>query len=388
MKRKVKKLWIVLAAAAGIPLTMWLCWYLSPKTKMVAAIIDKTVLTTAGQEHISFLWILNQEKLTKTASKFYKIDHDYFGFFPLEGEKFRLKGLERFNNDQLQQLSEDINLVYFTDTYGIYRNEWYTQKNNNERSGMVYGGMSSQDIELLKQMKQKKKLIITEFNSIGSPTSQETRKQFEDMFAMHWTGWTGRFFESLDTTRNKELPRWLINNYKRANNNNWPFKKSGIALVSDQDRVIILEDGRDLKNPMPHIVSGEYGQKVLGLPEEIKYAFWFDVIQPNRAINTQVASFRMDVNQKGQALLKANGLSAVFPAVLMHKETDYRFYYFSGDFCDNPVSLSSSYFKGIGAFKWLFYDTSNPMERSSFFWNFYRPMMTTILDQEREYNKK
>lgn len=139
---------------------------------------------------------------------------------------------------------------------------------------------------------------------------------------------------------------------------------------------------------MPHIISGEYGQKVLGLPEKIKYAFWFDVIQPNRAINTQVASFQMDVNQNGQALLKANGLSAVFPAVLMHKETDYRFYYFSGDFCDNPVSLSSSYFKGIGAFKWLFYDTSNPMERSSFFWNFYRPMMTNILDQEREYNKK
>ncbi|MGN8056122.1 hypothetical protein ACTJKN_07610 [Pedobacter sp. 22163] len=388
MIRKVKKLWIVLAVAAGIPLTMWLCWYLTPKTKMVAAIIDKTVLTPAGQEHISFLWILNHEKLTKTASKFYKIDHDYFGFFPLEGEKFRLKGLERFNHDQLKQLSEDVNLVYFTDTYGIYRNEWYTQKNNNERSGMVYGGLSSQDIELLKQMKQKKKLIITEFNSIGSPTSQETRKQFEDMFAMHWTGWTGRFFESLDTTRNKELPRWLINNYKRANKNNWPFKKSGIALVSDQDRVIILEDGRDLKNPMPHIISSEYGQKVLGLPEEIKYAFWFDVIQPNSAINTQVASFRMDVNQKGHALLKANGLSAVFPAVLMHKETDYRFYYFSGDFCDNPVNLSSSYFKGIGAFKWLFYDTSNPMERSSFFWNFYRPMMTTILDQEREYNNK
>jgi len=388
MIRKVKKLWIVLAVAAGIPLTMWLCWYLTPKTKMVAAIIDKTVLTPAGQEHISFLWILNHEKLTKTASKFYKIDHDYFGFFPLEGEKFRLKGLERFNHDQLKQLSEDVNLVYFTDTYGIYRNEWYTQKNNNERSGMVYGGMSSQDIELLKQMKQKKKLIITEFNSIGSPTSQETRKQFEDMFAMHWTGWTGRFFESLDTTRNKELPRWLINNYKRANKNNWPFKKSGIALVSDQDRVIILEDGRDLKNPMPHIISSEYGQKVLGLPEEIKYAFWFDIIQPNSTINTQVASFRMDVNQKGHALLKANGLSAVFPAVLMHKKTDYRFYYFSGDFCDNPVNLSSSYFKGIGAFKWLFYDTSNPMERSSFFWNFYRPMMTTILDQEREYNTK
>ncbi|WP_316793688.1 hypothetical protein [Pedobacter frigoris] len=387
MPRKTK-LRTVLVVILAIPLIMWLVWLCTPKTKMVAAIIDKTVLTTQGQEHISLTWILNHQKITKTSTKPYKIANDYYGFFPLDNEKFRLKGLERFSADQLQQLSEDADMVYFTDTYGIYKNEWYAQANNTERSGMIYGGMSSQDIELLKLMKAKRKLIITEFNSIGSPTHVDTRHRFESLFAMRWTGWTGRFFENLDSAKNKELPRWLIRNYKRDNNNQWPFKKSGVAFVNDHDQVVILEDSTDLKDPMPHITSTAYGQENFGLPARIKYAFWFDVIQPDLKTNTQVASFNIDVNARGRKLLAKHNLPAVFPAVIMHKDRDYRFYYFSGDFCDNPISMGTSYFKGITFFKWLFYNTADPMERSSFFWNFYKPMVTKILDEEKEFKGK
>jgi len=384
---KRRKILIILVAIAAIPLLMWLIWLCTPKTKMVAAIIDKTVLTNQGQEHISLTWILNHQKFTKTSTKPYQIANDYFGFFPLGNETFRLKGLERFSSDQLKQLSEDADMVYFTDTYGIYKNEWYTQTNNTERSGMIYGGMSTQDIELLKLMKSKGKLIITEFNSIGSPTHLDTRRKFEDLFAMRWTGWTGRFFENLDSAKNKELPRWLIRNYKRDNNNKWPFTKAGIAFVNDKDQVIILQDSTELKTPMPHITSSAYGQENFELPAKIKYAFWFDVIQPDLKTNTQVASFTIDVNTTGHKLLAANNLPSVFPAVIMHRAKDYRFYYFSGDFCDNPISMGTSYFKGIDLFKWMFYDTSDPMERTSFFWNFYKPMVTKILEEEQKLKK-
>ncbi len=47
--------------------------------------------------------------------------------------------------------------------------------------GIIYGGLSTQDIELLQNMKDKKKLIITEFNTIGLPTRPELRKGFEDV---------------------------------------------------------------------------------------------------------------------------------------------------------------------------------------------------------------
>ncbi|MFX5656654.1 hypothetical protein ABTE24_20980, partial [Acinetobacter baumannii] len=81
--------------------------------------------------------------------------------------------------------------------------------------------------------KAKHKLVLTEFNCIGSPTSDDIRARFEKLFALKWTGWTGRFFDSFDTSLNPELPKWLIRNYEAEHNGHWPFKKSGIAFVSN-----------------------------------------------------------------------------------------------------------------------------------------------------------
>jgi len=363
-----------------LPLFMWLAWVFTPKTKFVAAIVDKTVLTKQGQEHISFNWILNYNRYTKTSVDPYEIDHDYFGFFPLENEEYKLKGLERFSSKQLKQLSDDADMAYFTDTYGIYNNEWFLQTNISERSGMLYGGLSDKDLELLALMKEKKKLIITEFNTIGSPTQTQNRAEFEEMFGLKWTGWTARYFDNLDLEVNKELPQWLINNYKKAHNNNWPFTKSGIAFVNDQEQVVILEEDSHLKNPMPQIVSTAFAQEHYGLPKQIKYSFWFDVMEPDMSINKVISSFSIDANSAGLKELTKYGIPANFPAITMHKDSDYSFFYFSGDFSDNPIDTKSSYFKGIGYFKSFFYNKDDIAERSSFFWEYYRPLLNTILE--------
>lgn len=360
-----------------IPLWMWLGWMFTPNTKLVVAIIDKTVLNQEGQQHNSLNWILNHQRYTKTSKKFYENAHDYYGFFPLEDEKFKLKGLERFSSNELIQLSEDADLVYFTDTYGIYNNEWF--QGQNEFSGILYGGLSDEDVEFLTLMKAKNKLIITEFNTIGSPTRFENRARFEELFAIKWTGWTARYFDNLDIEVNKELPLWLINNYKKANKGKWPFKRSGIAFVNDNEQVVILEEGTHLSSPMPQILSTHYARENLGLPEKIKYPFWFDIIVPQPTINQTVASFKISANSKGLAELKKFGIPSEFPAVTMHKGEDYSFYYFSGDFSDNHIDLNTSYFKGIGLFKAMFYNEKNSMERASFFWNFYRPILSNIL---------
>lgn len=380
MKKRTRNILIIAALILLLPLWMWIAWLCTPKKKMVIAIVDKTEISRNGQEHISLTWVLNQERYTKTSKKPYHISSDYFGFFPLQGDNFRLKGLERFTPQQLDQLSNDAKAVYFTDTYGVFSNEWYTGKNVTERSGIVYGGMSKEDISLLQQMKDKHKLIITEFNTIGSPTAPELREQFEHMFKTKWTGWIGRYFESFDTVVNKELPHWLINNYLREHNNKWPFKKGGVALVSEHDEIVILESETHLKEAVPHIITGDKGQTTYGLPEIMKYAFWFDVMQPDTMVNEVIAHFKLDANEEGMKLLRDKNLPAMFPAVTQHIGNDYKFYYFSADFCDNPVSMGSSYFKGVSLFKFLFYDSSDPMERKSFFWKYYRPMMTTIMD--------
>jgi len=380
--RKRRFLQWIIPALIIFPIVMWLGWFFTPKKKLVVAIVDKTVLNTDAQEHTSLWWILNHNRFTKTATQSYKNSRDYFGFFPKDDEKFKLKGLERFSSEQLKQLSNDADLAYFTDTYGIYRNEWYSKKQSTERSNLIYGGMSNQDIEFLQDMKDKHKLIITEFNTIGSPTNADNRNKFEKMFGMHWTGWTARYFDTFDTLRNKELPRWLINNYKKQHEQKWPFHKAGLAFVSNDDQVVVLEDSTHLKDPVPHIISFGYGQKTLGLPEKMKYPFWFDIITPSLSINHAISRFDISLNAAGTAELKKYNIPTTFPAIIMHKDKDYQFYYFSGDFCDNPIGMGTSYFKGINMFRWMFYNSDDPDERKSFFWTFYRPMITTILKEQ------
>jgi len=380
--RKRRLLQWIIPALIIFPIVMWLGWFFTPKKKLVVAIVDKTVLNTDAQEHTSLWWILNHNRFTKTATQSYKNSRDYFGFFPKDDEKFKLKGLERFSSEQLKQLSNDADLAYFTDTYGIYRNEWYSQKQSTEHSNLIYGGMSNQDIEFLQDMKDKHKLIITEFNTIGSPTNADNRNKFEKMFGMHWTGWTARYFDTFDTLRNKELPRWLINNYKKQHGQKWPFHKAGLAFVSNDDQVVVLEDSTHLKDPVPHIISFGYGQKTLGLPEKMKYPFWFDIITPSLSINHAISRFDISLNAAGTAELKKYNIPTTFPAIIMHKDKDYQFYYFSGDFCDNPIGMGTSYFKGINMFRWMFYNSDDPDERKSFFWTFYRPMITTILKEQ------
>lgn len=363
-----------------LPLWMWLAWLISSKRKLVIAIVDKTVLTRKGQEHISLDWILTQQKFTKNTNELYKSDRDYFGFFPGKDERFTLKGLERLTNTQLDQLSNESDLAYITDSYGIFRNEWYKKGDPKERSGMVYGGMSKQDVYLLKQMSAKHKLVITEFNCLGSPTDSSIRNSFEDQYGIRWSGWIGRYFNSFDTLTNKELPEWLIKNYKLQHNGAWPFTKSGIAFVHADDRIVIVENKTHLNKELPYIYSTAEGRNHYGLPANIKYAFWFDILIVDTSYNHVMASYQIDVNQKGLEELNRSGIPATFPAITVHINKDYRFFYFSGDFCDNPIGLGTSYFKGIRFFNWFLYNKRDPQERKSFFWTFYRPLVTTILN--------
>ena len=383
MKRK-KLIGLLVITVLLLPLWMWLAWCLTPKRRLTVAIIDKTVLNRQGQEHISLDWVLNQQRFTRTRSALYDPARDYFGFFPEKDDHFRIKGLERFSLSQLQRLAGDADLVYFTDTYGVYKNEFFRKASGSERSGILYGGMSEQDIGLLQEMKTRHKLMMAEFNSIGSPTREDIRHQFESMFGIRWTGWTARYFSSLDTTKDQELPRWLIDQYRQQHEGAWPFHRDGIAWVNNSGQILVTEGQTDLTDPLPRIVATTEGRNDLGLPIATKYPFWFDVIDPGDKAtgNEAAAEFVIDVNARGASLLRQYHIPARFPAVLRHRDANYRLYYFSGDFCDNPLSLTGSYFKGIGWFKGLFYNDREPGERASFFWNFYRPMMTRILEDE------
>lgn len=363
-----------------LPLFMYFAWWLAPKKKLVVAIVDKTVLNTDVQEHASLLWILNYYKFSKTAHHLYKSNRDYFGFFPTEGDHYRLKGLESASEAQLEKLSQDCDLAYYTDTYGVFKSEWYSQFISGDRSGIIYGGTQVQDIQFMSKMKAKKKLVITEFNTIATPTPDSVRYRFEKLYGVRWSGWIGRYFDSFDTSVNKGIPHWLVNNYLEQHNNSWPFKKSGIALVNKNDEIVILEKDTHLLSELPHLYSSRYGIEHYDLPPRLKYSFWFDIVSTS-PVNKIVSLYKIEANLQGKKILADHGIPASFPAILEHKGPDYGFYYFAGDFSDNPISLRTSYYKGITLLKGFFYNEKETIERKSFFWKYYLPMVSTILNE-------
>ncbi|WP_036692041.1 hypothetical protein [Pedobacter glucosidilyticus] len=377
-KRKFKLNAILFFIIILTPLWMYLTWVFWPKTKLVIAIVDKTVLNKKGQEHASLTWFLRYNKYSKTSEKLYTVGNDYFGFFPKPNQEYTLKGLERFDDKQLEQLADDSDLTYVTDTYGIYLKEWKELLASTERSKLIYGGLAKEDMAFLKKMKKRKKLVLTEFNTIGTPTPKYLRQAFEKEFQIQWTGWVGRYFDSLDTNKNKELPRWLIENYKNQNNQQWPYLKSGIAFVNESDKIVILENIEHLDAEVPYILTAKEDREKYNIPTTMKYPFWFDIVKTSR--NNRIISFYdIKVNDKGRAILESNNIPPQFPAVIEHYRDDYKFFYFAGDFADNPIALNASSFKGIHFFRKLFYDRSIASERVSFFWEYYYPLINTII---------
>ena len=92
----------------------------------------------------------------------------------------------------------------------------------------------------------------------------------------------------------------------------------------------------------------------------------------NNYYNTTYASYQLATNTAGAQELKKYGIPNTFPAVINHSDSDYDFYYLAGDFSDNPIGFTTSYFKGIGLLKSFFYNANEPSDRGGFFFNFYK----------------
>jgi hypothetical protein len=366
---------------------MWIYWKYSAKRTIDIFILDKTVLNKKYQEHASLFWILNQSKYAKSDGKLYLPERDYYGFFPKGQGSFVISDIEHKTVNDLVNLAHKYDMVYYTDMYGIYSVEWHDEyfkdKPNalpdkvGERSKLIYGGLTHKELEFLKLMKQQKKLIINEFNIIASPTSSTIRKEFEKEFDIKWSGWVGRYFNVLDTSVNKELPLWLVRNYKQQNSNRWPFKKSGIAFVRDDDKVVILENKTHLENEVPCIYTSSNYVKYYNVAAEIEYPFWFDICTAGSS-HKIVSEYRIKVNSKGDSILKQWKIPTVFPATIQNNQ-GYPYFYFAGDFADNPISIRTARFKHIAIFDFLFYQT-DINKRSNFFWFYYRPLVTQIIN--------
>ena len=375
-------LWGILIILAT-PLWMRLAWEIGNKKALNILIVDKTVLNSNSYEHRSVNWILDYEKYTKSNGSFYDINKDYYGFFPGENERYQIRDFEKMNETDLDSVASVYDMVYFTDTYGVLGNEWYLHRDINDNSESIYGGLSEKDILFLRKMKEKNKPIITEYNTMGYPTPLEIRKNFEQMFGIEWTGWLARYIVSLDTVNNPDLPKWIVRKHKREHNGAWNFKGEGMLFMHRSGRIVVMEKGRYLNDAIPVIRTEKRYQSRLDVPGEIIYPYWIEITQSKSDTNQVLSNFNLETTREGEEVLRKNGIPKVFPAII-HRNKDCIFYYFCGDFADNPTKFRFAKLDGITGLKFLLYNAKDRTDRNRFFWEFYLPMMQTILQETYE----
>jgi len=241
---------------------------------------------------------------------------------------------------------------------------------------MIYGGLNNSDYSFLKEMKDRNKLIIAEYNILGFPTPELDRNKVEGLLDIHWTGWIGKYFSSLDTLNNPELPEWIYHLYRTQNHKPWNFHSSGIVFIQFNNRVVVLENQLDLDFEVPYIYSSDHAMKSYNLPYKVNYAYWFDIIEPGK--NEVLANYKIHTNARGDSVLMANFIPSEFPAVI-EGANNAPLFYFAGDFADNRVKLSTAYFNGIEKCTPFLFYKDRPGDRRTFFWEYYRPLMSGIL---------
>jgi hypothetical protein len=382
-------LFLALFLAMFIPLISYVLWRTDDERPLRVLILDKTVIDPNVSEHISFNWVLEHMKFVKSPGTFYDPVNDYKGFYPLGEGRYAVRDYKGYTPEQLDSVSLAHDIAYFTDTYGIYNEEWdivYPKEGNQQSkritgqlSGILYGGTDQEDVDLLRRFSAQGKLVLTEFNVIATPTPEPVRRSFEELYDVNWTGWTGRFFLNLENTPVNELPTWIVREYEAQWKRKWAFMKSGLVLVHESGRILVLEQDTHLNSSVPVIHTPESERDRYGLPETMPYPFWFDITLHGPR-NRTVASYHLDPNPEGKALLDSLRIPTIYPAVIASNPDEPPFYYFSGDFADNPINMSLTVFRYVHVLDGLLYDRSIE-NRGGFFWNFYRPMVMTILDE-------
>lgn len=233
----------------------WL-WKLKGTKELNVLIMDKTVPDSSYREHEGLVWILNNQKYVKSTNDSYIKQKDYVGFKP-----------DANKNVRVSTLPEDLSkyeVIYFTDQYGVYEEEYFGMNNLGERSEKIYGGLELEDIAKVEEalFQNDNKTLIAEFNTFASPTSDEAREKITNLLHVSWSGWIGRYFSDMESS---EVPIWVKENYERIYKEKWAFKGFGMVLINKDDHVVVLSGDELNRGKMQFSTTGK-GEKYLVSP--------------------------------------------------------------------------------------------------------------------------
>lgn len=378
MKRLFKIFGAAIIIVAFLLIGMKTMWLIKEKKVLNAYILDKTVTRIDRHEHKSFSWILNNNKYVLPNKKQYSHKADYFGFFPInfKDEIFDLKSI-RIN--EVEEYASNYDMLFYADCYGVYSFEWYKVSSKPIRSQKVYGGLNQNDYLLLKEMLDKGKLAIAEYNMFSTPTNALVRAKTEELLGINWSGWTGKYFSTFDVSAKNGPPAWMQNLYGSQHLGVWPNKGSGIILINNDGLIELLELENHLNSPIPIIKTNPESIERFNVSQNVIFEHWFEFIDPGN--NLVHSNFTLDITPEGKEILTKIGLTEIFPAVI--EGIDLNYFYFCGNFSDNPAKMWTAKLAGG---KWLnhFLNRFSNTNRARFYSEYYTPLIERILVEKHE----
>jgi hypothetical protein len=375
MKKPLLIVIIVLVVILALPVINFLRWSFQTKKPMDIIILDKTVPTLERINHKSLVWVLTNERFVKKNKSSFSFRKDYFGFFPTRPLREKQYNLNNLRLPDIMKVVDKTDALYYTDTYGVFFNDWYKGINKSRRSRKLYGGLNNTDYLYIVEMQKRNKLCILEYNTFDYPTADLERYKTKERLGIEFPGWTGKYFSTLDTAAkiNEDFPIWMTAMYRKEYRKPWTFTKPGIVLLKGSE-IIVLEEGTHLKNALPVIITDSVNCKKYGVISKVGFNGWFDVIDAKRT--KVISTYHIETTAIGDTLLTENFLSKSFPAVITDT-TNQRTWYLCGDFAANKVDFWTARFKGLSGIKGISYsDRENDPRR--FFWLYYKPLMNGI----------
>ncbi len=358
----------------ALPFFNLIRWTFQEKKPLDVLVLNKTVPTLDRIHHRSLTWILNNDRFVKKENKAsYSYKKDYYGFAPTRPLKERGNKTNEYHLSEMIDLPDKTDAIYFADTYGVFFNDWYVGVNKSRRSRKIYGGLNNTDYLLVNEMKNRNKLIILEYNTLGFPTTEFESYGTQEKLGIKVSGWAGKYFEKLDTT-SKNFPVWMAAMYRKEYGEPWTFTKPGIVFLSDNN-ILVLEEGTHLTDARAYIHTDAENAAKYGLPETVAFDKWFDIIDPLQS--NVISSFELSTTEAGDELLEARMLKNSFPAVSC--DSTGRAFYFAGDFANNDVNFCLSRLKGFNGIKGISYSDKTGDPRR-FFWLYYKPLVKTIFN--------
>ena len=368
MKRIVSLLILLLI----LLVTPILLWHFSEEQPLKVAILDKTIPSESYREHLGVNWFLNHYKYVDEGHS-YDLKENYFGTVP--GEVTRGISTKAFPTNY-----SNYDVLYLADTYGVYKDDLNKgQERLGERSEKIVGGLEMEEWKAIvnRLAEKKKSLLIAEYNTFASPTTEAVRKELTDYLGINWTGWIGRYFDELDFTENVEIPQWVVDDY----GDEWSYKGGGFILFNElTEQLVVLEMGEHVNKKGIYLKFTEKGEAFFDISKSAKYNYWFDIVTPKYEEDA-LANYEWDLTKQGIALLEEYNIPQTFAAIVSQDKAYSTSYYFAGDFNDVDRVPTLYKIKGLPTI----YKYAEKFSDQSFYWSAYVPVMKKIVD---EFEKK